>query len=565
LTAQQSRPTFRAGVVLVPVDVSVLDGHGKPVTDLKQSDFTIFEDKVPQTIKTFAATALAPEPPPPDQPATLLRTTPAHHQLQADSLTPQRRRTFLIVLGWGRLEEPTGVYEATAQFLRERLLPQDMVSLLAWDRATDFTTNHEEVAQIVERYKKQNPDIMQAIRHWVFWHPDEDLPAAIQARIDAVFGVSPPGRGPAPLVGIRSATEMLFGTEEFKRMNRDPHAVPWNLYVTWEIEGGNNYLTRRGQGGKYAPGELQLGGDLPKIYAGIEYLRYLEGEKHMIVCIPGDQGGFAGTSVEDDSRFAARAGDARIVVDVIHTAGVPAFKGFSPRPSLSVSDPGFTWGAASSETVAELTGGQFLGTYPAAATFARVDEATRFGYLLGYTPTNPALDSKFRKITVKVNRSGVAVFFRYGYHAQEDVPPLDLKAAVTSARSLDAAVLDLESHDIKVRALASASPAVFGRGQARVEITIDSSTLTLLMANGRRTGQLDVAIYCGDAKQNVVGELKESIDVDLSEEDYKQALANGLRYTMRVPISADAAFAKVIVYDFATDRAGTAMVKIPPR
>jgi ribosomal protein L25 (general stress protein Ctc) len=106
---------------------------------------------------------------------------------------------------------------------------------------------------------------------------------------------------------------------------------------------------------------------------------------------------------------------------------------------------------------------------------------------------------------------------------------------------------------------------VFGRGQARVEITIDSSTLTLLMANGRRTGQLDVAIYCGDAKQNVVGELKESIDVDLSEEDYKQALANGLRYTMRVPISADAAFAKVIVYDFATDRAGTAMVKIPPR
>jgi len=145
------------------------------------------------------------------------------------------------------------------------------------------------------------------------------------------------------------------------------------------------------------------------------------------------------------------------------------------------------------------------------------------------------------------------------------VSSLDLKAAIASARRQNVAVLDQEAHDIKVQAVASASPAVFGRGQARIDLTIEPQRLTLPLANGRRTGQLDIAIYCGDAKQNLVGELKESIDLDLSEEEYQQAVTKGLRYTLRVPISADAAFAKVIVYDFATDRAGTAMVKIPAR
>lgn len=552
--AQQSHPTFRAGVVLVPIDVSVLDSHGKPVTDLKQADFTILEDKIPQTIRTFAATALAAEPPPPDQPATLVRATPSQLQHQSDTLTPQKRRTFLIVLGWGRLEEPTGVYDATIQFIRERLLPQDIVAVLAWDRATDFTTDHEQVAQVVERYKKQNPAIMQAIGQWVLWHPDEDLPVFIQRHIDAVFG----GRG------FRSATELLVGTEEFKRMDRDPHSLPWNLYVAWEIQGQNNYL-RKASGPKYSPGDLHLGGDLPKIYAGIEYLRYLEGEKHLILCFGGDKGGVAGGSVEDDARFAARSGDARIAVDIIHTAGVPGFKGFPKRPGFSVSDPGFVWGAASSETVAELTGGQFLGTYPAAATFAKIDEATRFGYLLGYTPTNPDVGNKLRDVSVKVNRPGVTVLFRHGYHAREDQSPLDLEVAIASVRRADIVALDQEAHDINVRATALASPAVFGRGEARVDVIIDVSTLTLMSSNGQHTGELDVAIYCGDVKQNVVGELKQSIQLDLSEDDYKQALTNGLRYTMRVPISTAAAFAKVIVYDFATDRAGTAMVKIPAR
>ncbi len=56
----QQAPTFRTGTTLVPVDIRAFDGKGRPVTDLKRSDFTIFEDDVPQEIALFAATAASP-------------------------------------------------------------------------------------------------------------------------------------------------------------------------------------------------------------------------------------------------------------------------------------------------------------------------------------------------------------------------------------------------------------------------------------------------------------------------------------------------------------------------
>src|ERR1051326_5311864 len=48
--AQQPRASFRTGVDLVQVDVSVLDANRRPVHGLTAADFTLTEDGVPQTI-----------------------------------------------------------------------------------------------------------------------------------------------------------------------------------------------------------------------------------------------------------------------------------------------------------------------------------------------------------------------------------------------------------------------------------------------------------------------------------------------------------------------------------
>ena len=51
--AGQSGSTFRAGVDVVTVDVTVTDSQRRYVTDLQQSDFTIVEDGRPQDVRLF--------------------------------------------------------------------------------------------------------------------------------------------------------------------------------------------------------------------------------------------------------------------------------------------------------------------------------------------------------------------------------------------------------------------------------------------------------------------------------------------------------------------------------
>jgi Ca-activated chloride channel family protein len=55
LAAQDQLPAFSSSVQLVEVYATVTDEKGELVTGLRQSDFTVLEDGVPQEVTTFAA------------------------------------------------------------------------------------------------------------------------------------------------------------------------------------------------------------------------------------------------------------------------------------------------------------------------------------------------------------------------------------------------------------------------------------------------------------------------------------------------------------------------------
>ena len=56
------RPTFRAGVDAVQLDVSVLDKERRPIRGLTAADFTVLEDGKPRAIVAFSAIELPPMP-----------------------------------------------------------------------------------------------------------------------------------------------------------------------------------------------------------------------------------------------------------------------------------------------------------------------------------------------------------------------------------------------------------------------------------------------------------------------------------------------------------------------
>jgi VWFA-related protein len=521
-------PVFKSNIVIARLDITAFDKHGKPVTDLNQNDFSVFENGVRQDVRTFSREQFTPEAPSPNAGPTLVRGLPF------DPVAPRTRRVFLIVLGYGRLQGPAKAFDGTITFIRDRLLPQDLVSVMAFNRATDLTTNHEQVAEVVERLKTRHEHLVFETDEYFIdpAHKAEDIPASIQADIDAVF--QPPG---TPDQHTRSATSMLLGTDMFRRNDDVPWLRPWNKRVT--------------------------GMDLLKVYAGIEYLRYLDGEKHLVCLTFGDDfldkmqiadasanrlSGASMQDTDDDHRLAARANDARVALDLIHTGGV------------SRGIQAFVIG--SSENLAEFTGGQFTGVSYADAALGRIDQATRFGYVLGYTPSNPALDDKYRNVTVKVNRPGVTTLFRHGYTAQADVSALDLRQILTSVRLHSAEKSDLEEHDIKLQAKASLVSAAGPVRQIRVDLTIDVSRLSLTKAGTRRVGTIDVDIFCGDVKQKMVGSLKQRLDLSLEGDAHQRLLKTGVPYTATVPITATAAYVKVLVYDYGADLLGTAVVSV---
>src|SRR5688572_25965895 len=131
----QKPPVFRVATSLVPVDVRVVDRDNKPVTDLKPEEFTVLENGVQQRITHFGTHAFTPGEPTPD-------SRPKPRAGGAQVIGPENHRVFLIVLGRGRLQEPSKALDALLDFVRDRMLPQDYVAVLAWNRATVFTQDH---------------------------------------------------------------------------------------------------------------------------------------------------------------------------------------------------------------------------------------------------------------------------------------------------------------------------------------------------------------------------------------------------------------------------------------
>ena len=139
----QQQPAFRSAIIVVPIDVRVIDNKtGRAVHDLKAEDFTLTEDGVAQPIRLFEKHAYTAEEAPAPGTRIPMRET-------AFGNAPQSNRIFLFVLGRGKLQEPSKALDALLRFVRQNLLPQDQVSVFAYDRATDFTTDHEAIAKLI--------------------------------------------------------------------------------------------------------------------------------------------------------------------------------------------------------------------------------------------------------------------------------------------------------------------------------------------------------------------------------------------------------------------------------
>src|SRR5262245_8720373 len=123
VAAAQSQPTFRSGVDLIRLDVSVVDKSGQPVTDLRPEDFTVRIDGAPRTVsfaKFYGASAADS-----DAPAVAPAAAAAAPSFATNAAVPPGRVVVFVV----DLESMNPGYEKlvldTAGRLLDRLGPSD--------------------------------------------------------------------------------------------------------------------------------------------------------------------------------------------------------------------------------------------------------------------------------------------------------------------------------------------------------------------------------------------------------------------------------------------------------
>jgi VWFA-related protein len=626
LSAQERAPgAIRVRITLVPINVVVTDLNDRPVNDLKASDFTVLEDGVRQQISHFEFQALAAMATDPAKPATaLLRKVPTAE------LTPETRRTFLIVLGRGRLQQPSKGIDGLLQFVRTELLPQDVVAVFAYNRATDFTTDHEKIAQVLERFKKYHEGIeaKMALRFsgLAAIYGSQEIPKGLQSEIANIFEV--PGAIGAREVPPGSVT----GEQQMKSDSRVVSDTLQRAAIAEATGGALNPLDMLRADAltdlpfdDFVSSNSQTMQDVQNLYTAVEYLRYVEGEKHLLFFT---ENGLFLPRLEHDESLAAMANDARVTIDTFQTGGV------APPPDIAVpgaaapsgggaagagggggvgggggrgaaggggggggrggaggggggggrgggggqqggAPPGGGQGGGrngsasqmfaltSLRNISRLTGGRASIHASVPEALARLDDQTRSGYLLGYYPKNGDWNGKYRRVVVRVNRPDLKLSYRHGYYARESVQPFDRKTFLSYSRISAAASYALEVKDIGVKAAVKAVPAASGGGQeAQVDLVIQVSKLPFAGQDGRHKAALQITTFYGDARGRSLGDLWQTLGLNLRDDTWQKALKDGLPFSTRVPLQAAGQTFKIVVYSYDADKVGSVTARL---
>ena len=153
------QPTFRGGINFVRVDVIVTDKKGQPVTDLKQTDFEVLEDKKPQSVEQFRLIRVDGNPRPGDPPPRQIRSVEdAETELSRDDV-----RLFVIFFDdyHVRLGNSIGVRAPLSRFIREQVRPNDVIGIMyPLTPLSDmtFTRNPDAVLSAIDRFQGRKFD-----------------------------------------------------------------------------------------------------------------------------------------------------------------------------------------------------------------------------------------------------------------------------------------------------------------------------------------------------------------------------------------------------------------------
>lgn len=378
LLAQQP-PTFRAGIDVVQVDVSVVDKNRRPVGGLTQSDFTILEDGKPRPVVAFVPVELA-------EGSALQPSAPWMRDVAPDVTTNRiglQGRLVVIMFDWSIRFEDQALAKKIAAAAVDQLGADDLAAVI-------FSSPFGNVG---------TPQNFTADR--------SRLLAAIHQNFALALHNPPHGPGHDP----RNTNEVMIDDPEGYESG-DCHCrvcVPETIGrvadAVRDVQGRRKILLFIGT---YFRIYEALKG--PQSRQGPAFTPGLDGKQ---VIYPGECSAPLKSAREKMQRSTSLA---NLTIHTVDPVGVET-EGNSPLGGAKVA---MLERQDDLRALAEMTGGRsVMNTGAPQEHLAELFEESHSYYLLAFTPGDRQSNGKYHKIDVKVNRPGVSVRTRSGYYAGE--------------------------------------------------------------------------------------------------------------------------------------------------
>ena len=356
---------FRTGVDLIEVDVSVVDGRGRPVEDLRAPEFHVTVDGEPREVVSAQFIGLEADP-------DMSPVTAPVEVFYSSNEVPDRGRLIILAVDRENISfgEGANVTQAASRFL-ETLVANDRVGLIAVPQPgpyVDLTPNH----------------------------------ALVQDAIDGMVGVRQPLQlrfniGIAEAFAIANMDNRLMAQEVIFRLCGVEALTPEYAECKNAVESDASrivYELRR-----------QTDQSLRQLVAIIRALREVEGPKHIIWISSGLPLDGPGAGIQPIAQLAAAA---RVTINVLMLD--------EPLADASTIEPSRTSRQDRArqeqglQLLAGITGGALRRVGPNAdAVFERLAAEMSGYYLLGVEALRSDQDGEAHQIDVSVERRGTTV------------------------------------------------------------------------------------------------------------------------------------------------------------
>ncbi|MGD1156027.1 MAG: VWA domain-containing protein [Terriglobia bacterium] len=509
---------LRAQTTVVLVDVRVNDKSGKPVTDLKQSDFHVLEDGVPQTISSFSL----------EDVEKLAQSTPGNERAQVidlaklppevnaeQMLQDHRLLVFFFDLSSMAPDELMRALKASNDFLAHRLTPADLIAVVTYTSSL----------RVVQNFTNDRDSLTKVLHAIQIGEESSVLSAA----------------GAVGEAGGTDASGMEIVNQDLSDAFT-PDQTEFNIFNTDQ--------------------------KLAAIESLSQMLRNVPGRKSVIHFTSG----ISRTGQENQAQLRATVDAANQANVSLYTMDARGLAALPPGGDASTASPAGTAiysGSAvvsqvsalqgSRETLASLaadTGGRtFYDLNDFAPAFEEVQKENTSYYLLGYTPSNTRSDGRFRHIRVEVDRQGLKIQARPGYFAPKNFRQFtreDKEVQLQQAMDLDMPFVDLPF---------VVDTAYFRRPDKKFNVVlaakIPGSQVAFLKKSGKHETEFDFAWKVTDAQKHTVAALRDTLPVKMTDETYQEIVSGNLLYEGEITLPPGKYDLKAVVRENEGGKIGT--------